>query len=524
MQLSNYEVILPLKDKAHYLLYNGVYVAFDVVDKACGQALLEGNLDNLPEEELRRLLSRGHITDSPETETEDIEIIAAVNRKFYQERSLSLMLLPTYDCNFRCPYCVERHRLSCGKEWLKKTMSKDLVDAVFEATEKEKQRGVKVEGLTLYGGEPLLKENADLIRYISGKAIDAGMTLSAVTNGYDLEYYRDILKEYKFKQLQITLDGVREDNDKRRLYIGGGGSYEKILENVALALDAGVEVVIRINVGPENIKRAPELPRIFKERGYADNPLFSYYFAPTEGERYPGKDHGVRYRDLVDMLTDNGFELADAMKKVSYYNNAYGGIQTIIDNKDYFKPRLAHCGAENNQYMVDPEGNIYSCWDFVAMEEMKVGSIDIDKRKYAFNFNLLKWNHRTVDHLPECRSCPYLFVCGGGCAAKVYKEKGDPWTSDCDETKEIFYDTVIEVCGRAFEKTGKGELGKSIKDMLSVYTPEERKDLLTSRDAARLAELLKKSRIDEVAKNITEGMVVEIEGSVDHRGPIYEWY
>jgi len=492
MQLSNYEVILPLKDKAHYLLYNGVYVAFDVVDKACGQALLEGNLDNLPEEELRRLLSRGHITDSPETETEDIEIIAAVNRKFYQERSLSLMLLPTYDCNFRCPYCFERHRLSCGKEWLKKTMSKDLVDAVFEATEKEKQRGVKVEGLTLYGGEPLLKENADLIRYISGKAIDAGMTLSAVTNGYDLEHYIDILKEFKFGQLQITLDGVKEDNDKRRLYTGGGGSYEKILENVGLALDNGIKISLRINVGPENIKRAHELPRIFKEKGFTDNEFFSYYYAPTDGENYPGKDHGVRYRDLVDMLTDNGFELHDAMLKVSHYSNTVVELQSLIDNKEYFKPRSNHCGAEANMYLVDPEGNIYSCWDFVAIEGMTVGRINMEKRKFAFNFDLLKWNYRTVDHLPECANCPYLFVCGGGCAAKAYTEKGEPWTFHCDQIKEIFNESALEVCGRVFKEKGERELTKSLKDMLLLFTPQERRDLITSRDPGRLTEIMKK--------------------------------
>jgi uncharacterized protein len=492
MQLSNYEIILPLKDKAHYLLVNGLYVAMDVVDKACGQALLAGNLDALSEEEKMHLLSRGHIADSSEREREDLEILAAVDRKLDIERSATLLMLPTYDCNFRCPYCFERHRLSCGKEWLKKTMSKDLVDAVFEAVDKERQRGAKVDGLGLYGGEPFLKENVELIRYISKKAIDAGMTLDAVTNGYDLEYYTDILKEFKYRQLQITLDGVKEDNDKRRLYTGGGGSYEKILENIGLALDNGIKTSIRINVGPENIKRVHELTRVFKERGFTDNSSFHYYYAPTDDEYYPGKDHGVRYRDIVDMLVDNGYEVFDAMKCVSHYSSIIEGIQELIDKKEYYNAAPYHCGAESNMYLVDPEGNIFTCWDFVAMEEMTVGRINMEKRKFAFKFDLLKWNYRTVDNIPECVGCPYLFACGGGCAARAYKEKGDAWTFYCGQIKEIFNETALEVCGRAFEKTGERELSKSLKEMLSVYTPEERKDLITSRDANRLVELIKK--------------------------------
>ena len=493
MQLSNYEIILPLEDKAHYLLFNGLYFAFDVVDKAFGLALSAGDIGALPKDERSRLISRGHITDSPETEREDLEILAALDRKVSIERSLSLLMLPTYDCNFRCPYCFESHRLSCGKEWLKRTMSKELVDVIFEAVEKEKQRGGKVDGLELYGGEPLLKENVELIRYISKKAIDAGMTLGAVTNGYDLEYYTDILKEFKFDKVQITLDGVKEDNDKRRLYTGGGGSYEKILQNVGLALEKGIRISLRINVGPENIKRAHELPRIFKERGFSDNSSFSYYYAPTDGENYPGKDYGVRYRDIVDMLTDNGFELQDAMKQVSHYGATLKGIRNLIDSKRYYKPHISHCGAETNMYLVDPKGDIYTWWDFVAIEGMTVGRINMEKRKFAFNFDLLKWNYRTSDKLPECSVCPYVFVCSGGCAAKAYREEKDVWASNCGQIKEIFNDAAVFVCSRAFEKNGERELTKSLKEMLSIYTPGEKKDLTTSRDAKRLAEILKKT-------------------------------
>lgn len=44
------------------------------------------------------------------------------------------------------------------------------------------------------------------------------MDIGAITNGYDLDSYIDLLKEFSFKNLQITLDGKKEVNDRRRIH------------------------------------------------------------------------------------------------------------------------------------------------------------------------------------------------------------------------------------------------------------------------------------------------------------------
>jgi len=494
MQVSNYEIIIPFDDEKHYLLVNGLYVAMDVVDTAVGEAMLEGNLKALPDDERARLLARGHITDSPETEREDLDIFAGLHRKLAAGRSLCLYILPTYNCNFRCPYCYEKHRLSAGEDWLKKAMSREMVDAVFEAVDKEKARGVRIDRIGLYGGEPLLKENIELIRYISKKAAVAAMELTVTTNGYDLDIFIDILTKYKYNKLQITLDGVREDNDSRRIYSGGGGSYEKILQNAGLALSKGIQTDIRINVGPANLERVHALPRIFEERGFFRYPKFSYYFAPTSGENYPGKDHGVKYSDLVDMLTRNGFEKNDAMMHVSQYNAVYGEIRNLIKSRKYFNPSDSFCGAESGMLLADPEGFLYTCWDFVAMDHMRVGRINTGKGKFAFNFELLKWHTRTVDRMPECAGCPYVFACRGGCASMAFENTGDLTAYYCGENREIFREAAKEACQEVYNKTGERELTRSLKDKTASYTIEERKDLRLSRDPGRLMELLKKQK------------------------------
>ncbi len=472
IKLSNYEIMMPLDD-SWILLVNGLYCAFDVVDREEGKALSEGRFESISDEEIKRLTARGHLTEDPGTELEDLKLMAGYYRKYYAESDLSLLILPTYDCNFRCPYCFERHRLSNGQEWLGRTMTKEMVDAVFEAVEKEKKRGVKAKSCQLYGGEPFLEKNKELVRYIVKKASDAGMALSAVTNGYSLDCFSDLLDEYHFESMQITLDGVKEDNDRLRVYTGGGGSFDKILENISLAVSKGIRISIRINTGRSNLERVHLLKKVFEERGLTDSPEFSYYYAPTQGEDDCGTNSGLRYREIVETLVRNGFELNEAMKHVSHYSTFMNAIRDLIEKQEYYKPTDSHCGAEKMMYLVDPEGSIYTCWDFVAMEDMRVGRVDVEKGKFAYNFSLLKWNFRNVQNMPECMKCPYVFICGGGCAACSYRETGDFSDPYCGEIKEIFYDSATKVCREMFYSKKERELTKSLKDLALKYKQEK---------------------------------------------------
>lgn len=494
MILSNYEIILPLDD-SDSLLVNGLYGAIDVVDRAEADALSEGEVEKLDIKEQERLRERGHLTDSPETEIGDLKMLAGVYRKIFAERELALHILPTYDCNFRCPYCFEKHRLSCGEEWLKKTMSKEMVDKIFSAVERERKRGIKARECSLYGGEPFLPENREIIEYIAKKATAADMKITATTNGYSLDHFSDILSEYPFKSFQITLDGPKEDNDRRRVYIGGGGSYEKILENTGLALSKGIRVNIRINTGPGNLERVHELKQVFKEKGFTDHPEFNYYYAPTDDENYPGRDHGISSADILEALVRGGFEKKEAVKHISQYAPVMNKIKKLLEKQDYLTPVDSYCGAEKMMYLVDREGAVYTCWDFAAMDEMRVGRLDMEKEKFAFTFELLKWNFRNVAQMPDCMKCPYVFACRGGCAARAYSETGDFTKPFCGDIKEVFCDSVSMLCGELFHKTGERELTKSLKEAVSKYTSEEKNALLMSRDAKLIIQLLEKNDI-----------------------------
>ena len=133
-----------------------------------------------------------------------------VYRTIFSRSGVGLVIMPTYDCNFRCPYCFERHRLCKGQEWLSQNMAPEMIDTIFQAFKDYRERGYKIGNCTLYGGEPLLASNIETVRTICQHCKELGMEIGAITNGYDLESFLDLMDEFKFNNLQITVDGVDE--------------------------------------------------------------------------------------------------------------------------------------------------------------------------------------------------------------------------------------------------------------------------------------------------------------------------
>ena len=110
MRVSTYEIILPLIGKddkiieGKALLVNGLYGALDVVDEATASKLREERFAEIPFALRERLTQRGHITRKDEAgELADAQLLGRVWRKLIGHSGRGPVILPTYNCNFRCP-------------------------------------------------------------------------------------------------------------------------------------------------------------------------------------------------------------------------------------------------------------------------------------------------------------------------------------------------------------------------------------------------------------------------------------
>ena len=176
--------------------------------------------------------------------------------KYYEqifERSLSLTIMPTEQCNFRCQYCYESFKRG--------RMSDDVVRGIYKFLQRNISSYSRL-NLHWFGGEPLLA--MDIIENLSNDIIDlckkthTPFTAGITTNGYLLtdEIIKRLIK-CRVLDYQITIDGSKEIHNKYRVLADGSPTYDRILNNLRNIKNSiktsMVSIIIRVNVTQESM-------------------------------------------------------------------------------------------------------------------------------------------------------------------------------------------------------------------------------------------------------------------------------
>lgn len=162
----------------------------------------------------------------------------------------SFVILPTTDCNARCFYCYE---IGCKRMTMDKKMAQDVAKFIMESSNS------KEVSLRWFGGEPLLgREAMDEICKIL-YANDYKISSSIISNGYlfDEDLVKHARDYWKISNIQITLDGTEEKYNAAKAYAQVDENDERspfyrVLDNIELLVKNGIQVVIRLNLSPEN--------------------------------------------------------------------------------------------------------------------------------------------------------------------------------------------------------------------------------------------------------------------------------
>lgn len=408
----------------------------------------------LSPETLAELEHRGYLTTlTIGEEKERLRSIAGLLHSL-ERTALSYILVPNYDCNLRCPYCFQDHmRTDPSFRPLLRRMTGELFDRILSGIvdlESTRPEGIsQSRQFTFFGGEPLMEANREIIDYIINRASALGpTTFGAVTNGTDLEVYRDLLGPEGISSLQITLDGPPRTHDQFRVYENGAGSFEKIARNIGLALDHGVELSIRVNVCRDNLPDLPALATEAKERGWTAYEKFRIYAAPIQQtSKFPNAGRLMNSRELGQSLRKLQEEYPitkhietgdDTLKKRALALFRDPEIDPISDFKASF------CGAHSGMYIFDPFGDIYACWEKMGDPQIRIGHVG-SAGTFTFEMPMLsRWRNRTVASNPTCESCAYALQCGGGCAVLAEAQNGEYFSNHCDGYATRFKHAVAE--------------------------------------------------------------------------------
>ena len=137
-------------------------------------------------------------------------------------------------------------------------MTEEVISSVKAILKSKSDKSISI---TWFGGEPFLgwKAISEISDFLISENIQFYAT--AITNGSICS--DDIIKridDYKIKRLQITLDGIREQHDSKRIFKNGKPSFNLLIDNIHRFINkTNVKISIRINIDKSNIDTYPEL-------------------------------------------------------------------------------------------------------------------------------------------------------------------------------------------------------------------------------------------------------------------------
>jgi uncharacterized protein len=219
---------------------------------------------------------------------------------------LHLIVLPTEACNYRCFYCYEDFKLGRMEPRVVRGIKNLLTDRADELSHLT---------LSWFGGEPLLARDVveDVMQHVQilrAKHPSMRVQSDVTTNGHYLDrstFAR--LVALGTDRYQVSFDGPAAHHDRVRKLAGGGGTFERIWNNLTSLTDVrgDFQVQVRVHVDRDNYAAMPAFIDEYAEAFGMDErfPLFirklSRYGGPNDDELAVFDDDD-ECREVLDSL------------------------------------------------------------------------------------------------------------------------------------------------------------------------------------------------------------------------------
>jgi uncharacterized protein len=339
--------------------------------------------------EEHKILQKGSfVVDSNEREHNKVILSTLIKR--FDNKVLNLTLAPTRACNFDCTYCYEEDRL-------KISMSKEVQKGIISFI--KRYNSIQKLNVCWYGGEPTLA--IPTIKNLTKQIKELAQNYNAmiVTNGYYIDKLIEHIEELNIKVVQITIDGMSNTHNSRRMLKGGGDTFDRILSNLdKLSTKSNLHIDLRMNVDDSNSTEYIQLHKLCIER-------------------YNGKVHlypGFVHNSSGSCKVENCYE--DSLKKALFLKRIFQS-NFVYTNEIYpFRTDKSCISNQINGYLIGPEGELYKCWHHLGHKDKIIGSIfheNVISNLNNFTDAMLK-NDCLLDNI--CTSCILFPSCTGGCA------------------------------------------------------------------------------------------------------------
>ena len=333
-------------------------------------------------------------------------------------------------CNLSCAHCL----VSSGPERQQGLPTERIVDAIDQAV------ALGAERLFFTGGEPLARP--DILDLTERVVTTHGRELVILTNGTlfkgdRLERLARLVATAPARftppapsevegskvgpaveesegaaasgrgglRIQISLDGpTPEINDPIR----GVGTFERIVEGLALAVEAGLRPTLTATILRQNLGSLDQIVRLAATHGVRNVHLL-----------WPHRRGRVLEGALADLPTAE--EILAAVRRARAVATELG---VSIDNIEEFRLRLDGApgvkndlaGAGWTSLCLSTDGCVYPSASMAGVPELRCGDLGEQDLETIWKTSVVCRDLRdaTVERKPLCRSCSLRFLCGGG--------------------------------------------------------------------------------------------------------------
>lgn len=416
MKFSFYNVLFDADGR--YYLYNTLSTALVQIDDKMFSSVKKGDITSIDPQFIEEMSNQHFLVDCKTNEPDEYLYFYNHIRFGKSVKSLAINFIPSYNCNLACPYCMQ------GQNKVNTRITFEDIDKIFSfvsnTIENSHLTGIAVTKIFvhLYGGEPMLQKSA-LIYFCDGlkniaEKYSCEIVYSMTSNMTILD--DDIvalMKKYHIN-VQVSIDGTKEQHDKRRMFPNGSGTYEIILKNLKKLAEADLKdlVVIRLNIDKDNLKDAEKIFTPVHE--YSNDVYFGFL------DTFKG------YNDMFSsQCVSNDIYPEIVSKTFNDIYQKYGQPTSISFGK------ISPCALNSeNNYFIDLFLNVYKCEMLLNQVENRVGFIDSSGHLIR-TAGFYKQMNRSPQLFPECMACKLLPLCAGGCAGKAFFNDGTINKSYC---------------------------------------------------------------------------------------------
>lgn len=370
----------------------------------------KGNYSVAEIELVRELLNKRIVKADEADELVELEYLE--NNARFQTHTFHIMIYATNACNFRCTYCTQEHVV--------RDLSNDVVENILKFAEVITKK-VRTLHVGWFGGEPLLQyeKMIKLLDELDEMCNNNHCVLKAyvITNGYLLN--KKMIREMKanhIESMQITVDGSPAVHDKNRHLANGEKTYAKIMSNILEVLEQGIAVILRINVGDEDVKKPL---KVLDEIPY-------------------------RYRKLVTVNVCNVFQNREKVSTYEWMRQAIDMGYVYGGRRNAYAPCIA---SMSQSLVIDTDGKLLLCTN-TDKEEKAVGKLESGGNVVYKDIDL-NYKMKTISarYNKVCKECVELPFCIGSCKygrlqdnSKCLGKKNDGMTLEERACLDYYYD------------------------------------------------------------------------------------